>query len=68
MAVPQTKDELLAAITLEFGKLRKALDDIPEGIVHARTMEGHAKGTMMPVRSRRLPDRLERTRAEMAGS
>ena len=47
MAVPQTKDELLAAITLEFGKLRKALDDIPEGTVHTRTMEGHAKGTMM---------------------
>ena len=47
MAVPQTKGELLAAIALEFGKLRKALDDIPEGTVHTRTMEGHAKGTMM---------------------
>jgi hypothetical protein len=47
MALPQTNDELLAAITLEFGKLRKALDDIPEGIVHERTMEGHAKSTMM---------------------
>ncbi|MCR6498981.1 ClbS/DfsB family four-helix bundle protein [Shinella sp. CPCC 101442] len=47
MAVPQTKDELLAAIALEFGKLRKTLDDVEPDLVHARTMDGHAKGTLM---------------------
>lgn len=47
MAVPQNKDELLAAIALEFGKLLKALDDVPPDRVQVRTMDGHAKGTLM---------------------
>lgn len=47
MAVPQNKGELLAAIALEFGKFRKTLDDVHVDFVHERTMEGHAKGTLM---------------------
>lgn len=47
MAVPQNKDELLAAIALEFGKLLKALGDVAPDRVQMRTMEGHAKGTLM---------------------
>ncbi|MCJ8053283.1 ClbS/DfsB family four-helix bundle protein [Shinella curvata] len=47
MAVPQNKDELLAAIALESGKLLKALDDVAPDRVQMRTMEGHAKGTLM---------------------
>ena len=47
MAVPQTKGELLAAIETEFVKLRKTLDDIPADLVQMRTMEGHARDTVM---------------------
>lgn len=47
MAVPQGKDELLAAIRIEFGKFAKALEDVPPALVHESTMEGHAKGTQM---------------------
>lgn len=47
MAVPQSKDDLIAAIALEYGKLLKALDDVPPGFVQMRTMDGHAKGTLM---------------------
>ena len=47
MAVPQDKDELLAAIETEFAKLRKTLDDVPADLVQMRTMEGHARDTVM---------------------
>lgn len=47
MGVPQNKDELLAAIALEFSKLLKALKDVPLDLAQARTMDGHAKGTLM---------------------
>ncbi|WP_411035156.1 ClbS/DfsB family four-helix bundle protein [Shinella sp. BYT-45] len=47
MAVPRDRDGLLAAIRTEFGKLAKALDDVPPALAHARTMEGHARGTQM---------------------
>lgn len=47
MTVPQSKDDLLAAIALEFGKLLKALDDVPLDRAQVRSMDGHAKGTLM---------------------
>lgn len=47
MAVPQDKDELLAAIETEFRKLNRTLEEVPPALVHERTMEGHAKGTQM---------------------
>lgn len=47
MAVPQDKGALLVAIDAEFGKLVRALEDVPAALVHERTMEGHAKGTQM---------------------
>ena len=47
MAVPQDKAKLLAAIETEFAKLRKSLDGVPAGLVHMRTMEGHARDTVM---------------------
>ena len=47
MAVPQDKVALIAAIDTEFGKLLKTLVEVPDTRVHERTMEGHAKGTLM---------------------
>lgn len=47
MAVPQDKDELLAAIRLEFGKLMKVVAEVPPALTHDRSMEGHARGTTM---------------------
>ena len=47
MAVPQDKAQLIAAIDIEFGKLLKTLAEVPATLVHAREMEGHAKGTRM---------------------
>lgn len=47
MAVPQNKEALLAAIDVEFAKFRKTLEELPPDLLHARTMEGHAKGTVM---------------------
>ncbi|WP_313531105.1 hypothetical protein [Shinella sp.] len=47
MTVPHSKDELLAAIALEFGKLLKALDDVPLDCAQLRSMDGHARGTLM---------------------
>ncbi len=47
MAVPQNKDELLKAINANFDKLRRELTDIPDNMVRNRSLDGHAKGTMM---------------------
>lgn len=47
MAIPQDKDELLAAIDTEFAKLARLLEEVPPALIHQRTMEGHAKGTQM---------------------
>ncbi|MFB2533531.1 ClbS/DfsB family four-helix bundle protein [Paracoccus sp. p3-h83] len=49
MAVPQNKDELLKAINVNFDKLLRELADIPDAKVRSRSLEGHAKGTMMSV-------------------
>src|SRR5690554_5311475 len=49
MAVPQNKDELLKAINVNFDKLLRELADIPDTKVRSRSLEGHAKGTMMSV-------------------
>lgn len=47
MAIPQNKTELLNAINTNFEKLFADLKATPESVVHASTMEGHAKGTTM---------------------
>lgn len=47
MAVPLNKDELLKAINGNFEKLRQQLARVPHEMVRDKTMEGHAKDTMM---------------------
>lgn len=47
MAIPTSKSELLAAITGRFENLDAAFEAIPAEIVDEKSMEGHAKGTMM---------------------
>lgn len=49
MAVPTSKDELLKAIDLTFGKLIKELRGVPLSLVDEPSLEGHAKGTQMSV-------------------
>ncbi|HCB1499043.1 hypothetical protein DET57_107253 [Klebsiella oxytoca] len=50
MSVPQTKDQLLAAIEKNFAKLAGYLSHIPEDKTDEKTLAGHAQGTMMSVR------------------
>ena len=47
MAIPSSKAELLAAIAERFAKLDAALEAVPAEIADEKSMEGHAKGTMM---------------------
>lgn len=47
MAIPTSKPELLRAITERFAKLEAALEAVPPEIADEKSMEGHAKGTMM---------------------
>jgi hypothetical protein len=49
MAVPQNKAELLAAIEKNFARLRDTLGQVPETRVTEKSLEGHAKGTVMSV-------------------
>ncbi len=49
MPVPKSKTELIEAIEMSYEKLTKALDDVPFARVDEKSMEGHAKGTMMSV-------------------
>ena len=49
MAIPTTKDELISAINGRFAKLDAALDAVPLDIADEKSMEGHAKDTMMSV-------------------
>ncbi len=49
MGVPQNKDELLIAINGNFDKLCRELAGVPEDMVHDKSLEGHAKGTLMSV-------------------
>lgn len=49
MAVPQNKSELLAAIHKTYAALAKELAAIPPERTSDKTLEGHAKGTMMSV-------------------
>lgn len=49
MAVPQNKTELLAAIDKTYGKLAADFAAIPVERTAEKTLEGHAKGTMMSV-------------------
>lgn len=47
MAIPTSKTELLKAILERFAKLDAVLDTVPAEIADEKSMEGHAKGTMM---------------------
>lgn len=49
MAVPQTKEELQKAITINFEKLRNELMNIPEELTTIEELEGHSKGTLMSI-------------------
>lgn len=49
MAIPISKSELLEAISSRFAKLDTALDAVPLNMVDEKSMDGHAKGTMMSV-------------------
>lgn len=49
MAVPQNKEELLAAINKNFERLVHAFNTIPPEQTSECTMEGHAKDTYMSV-------------------
>lgn len=50
VAVPQTKDELLKAIHLNFEKLWHILSAIPADQVTEKSLAGHAKNTQMSVK------------------
>lgn len=47
MAVPETRDELLAAIEKTFVQLERDLDRGPLGTVRDPVLDGHAKDTKM---------------------
>ena len=49
MPIPTSRTELLDAIEGNFAKLFKDLETVPEAQCRERTLEGHAKGTMMNV-------------------
>lgn len=49
MAVPQTKEELQKAITINFEKLQNELMNIPEELTTIEELEGHSKGTLMSI-------------------
>lgn len=49
MAVPQNKSELLEAINKNYARLAADFRAVPTERTSAKTLEGHAKGTMMSV-------------------
>ncbi|MBU1306921.1 MAG: ClbS/DfsB family four-helix bundle protein [Alphaproteobacteria bacterium] len=49
MAIPQSKAELLTAITDNYGKLAADLASIPADRAREATLEGHSTGTQMSV-------------------
>ena len=50
MAVPQTKDALLAAIRINFDKLQHILATVPADKVTEKSLAGHVKNTQMSVK------------------
>ncbi|WEK37908.1 MAG: ClbS/DfsB family four-helix bundle protein [Candidatus Pseudobacter hemicellulosilyticus] len=49
MAVPASKEELIAAINTNYSKLKKELADIPFERTTLKELEGHASGTLMSI-------------------
>lgn len=47
MPIPTTKAELLDAIAKRFTKLDRALDAVPVDLAGEKSMDGHAKGTII---------------------
>ncbi len=49
MAIPQHKEELIRAIRDNYGRLRAELANIPAEVTKEKTLEGHARNTLMSV-------------------
>lgn len=47
MAIPQNKQQLIEAITLNSAKLKIEFETIPASLSRLKNMEGHSKGTKM---------------------
>ena len=50
MAIPDSKQELIKAITDNFQKLLAELSNIPPDLTNKKELEGHAKNTLMSVK------------------
>ena len=49
MAVPVNKKELILAISTNYKKLKKELENIPIELTTLKDLEGHSKGTLMSI-------------------
>lgn len=49
MSIPTNKQELLQAVTANYGKLKKELEALPHALTDIKELEGHRKGTLMSV-------------------
>jgi hypothetical protein len=49
MAIPQNKDELLAAIQTHYRQLQEELTCIPEHLTQQKKLDGHTANTMMSI-------------------
>jgi hypothetical protein len=49
MAIPQNKEELIAAIVDQYKRLTAEVATIPIALTEAKELEGHAKNTMMSI-------------------
>ena len=49
MSIPRDKEELLIAIKENYSTLKKELNEIPQSLIAERTLNGHAKGTLMSI-------------------
>lgn len=49
MAIPQNKEELIAAIVDQYKRLTAEVATIPIELTEAKELEGHAKNTMMSI-------------------
>ncbi|UCA45452.1 ClbS/DfsB family four-helix bundle protein [Pseudochrobactrum sp. XF203] len=50
MAIPQTKDELTDAVTVNFDSLMRIVRKVPADRITEKSLDGHAKDTQMSVK------------------
>lgn len=50
MAIPQTKDELIEAVSINFDKLIRIIRKVPAGRATEKSLAGHVKDTQMSVK------------------